>query len=327
MTFGPSESPTSIRDGFVHDEIMGAHRNRNSNSNIDHDNDAPFDEPPQCGINMRLSATTSSSPSRNYKYRLDGCSFYQSSAAAQTTKMISETLDPRASSSSSCSSTCHSSDFDDGHSPVYYTYGYHDEQSEIWSLLATDSSQPATHNDSVSDDASSHESASRSDPCAECHDCGAIAMTGDLNALMGVSNSSFRSKPLPKPIVWKEYTCFRMGACPDAPEAGCCQQEAHTRTAQSTDASSRSEAMVEEVDPFRGCHPSLQEVLQDAKTSAQHFLKQRIFVDDSDCSVSDNDSDGDDLDSITCTSTLSDSLQKERAEDMYRLHRLHHRNR
>jgi hypothetical protein len=232
------------------------------------------------------------------KYRLDGYSFYQSSTQTENgyivenhSNTLSKKLDPR--TSSICGS--YRSDDDDG-SNSSAVCGSRDEHSGVSSFL---SDCQITDKESVE----------------------------NFDSFCGLPMSNFRSKPLrPKPIVWKGYTCFR-DTCLDASAAAAVscdgyweRTEVHTKPCHdgsSVDTTITSVVSMEDAthadDFFQS--KSLQECLEFLKISAHHFLKRRMFVEDPDFYISNDDIIKDDFDSITYSSTSTYSLRKNMDED------------
>jgi len=304
--FAPSESLKSTRDGFIDDMTVDWY--------IDN---FPFDEPPNLGTRSR--------PIINYK--LDSYSFYHSLSPTENscinenyptriTNTISKKLDSRMSlaydfrciyEDNDNNSICGSSD---GHSDV--------------SLFL--SAHQIVDKDSVNDFYSRR---SKCGPC-ECYDCG--TMVGNFNSLCELPMLNFRSKPLPKPVIWKGYTCFR-GKCPDSSAAaGLCHEnkfgevsvcqsgywqdaDIHSKFCQDamlTDPKYTCVALEDSTytsDVFQG--KSIQDYVEYAKTSTHQFLKRLIFVEDTDFYISNDNVE--DFDSITCSSTSS--LLQEITED------------
>lgn len=267
------ESPRSTRDAF----IDGIQVDESLDDDLPFD-ELPFDEPP--------SLVKQISPSR--KYKLDGHSFYQSSSTTQTengyivehhSNTLSKKLDPR--TSSICGSY-RSDDDDDGNS------------SAVSSFV---SDYQITDKESVQN---------------------------NFDSICGLPMSSYRSKPLrPKhPIVWKGYTCFR-DTCLDASAVAAVSYDGYWERAEADrkpcrDASSVGTTLTGAVTMEDAAHAddfflskSLQECLEFLQISAYHFLKERIFVEDPDFYISNDDYTIDDeFDSITYCSTSTYSLRK-----------------
>jgi len=277
---GASGSPTSIRDHFA-EEIMIVRPM----------DDSPFDEPPFQKGNRHKKA-----PRR--KYSLDGYSFYQSSAQIEDGYMvenrpvyISQTFSQSDNPAASLMPNAHGANDD-----------HESSDSEMSSFLGT--YQGPADDDSCSECEGSE--------LGDCHHCDVDAMVINFQAICGLPVSNYRSKPLPKPIVWKGYTCLRSSDS-DAPPAtedsrneenkrskGALRkyEDWHKSNEGRTDASndglssedSKSEITCEEAsqdeqhgDFFQST--VVQEYLDYAKETAQDFLKNSIFLDDPDVFV------------------------------------------
>jgi hypothetical protein len=290
-TVATSESPTSIRDAFFGDEVMD-----------EKTDDSPFDEPPH-------------SPSTIY--RLDGHSFYQSPTRIENgcivenpsksilSATISEKLDPRTTSGNT------SCEFDDEY-----------EES------ITGSQSCGEHSD-VSSFVSSCQLPGDEFNSRTYHVFGAMVL--QFNKLFGLPISSFRSKPLPKPIVWRGYTCFRGNRhdvsgtttlpCgeeksgdisfrksgdqqPNDINAKPFHCNSHIDDATSTSGSTYDDTNAHDY----VAATSLQEYLEFMKVSVHHFLKRMIFVEDSDYNISNHGAN--DFDSIADSLTTFESQQK-----------------
>lgn len=271
-TITSPESPRSTRDAFI-DGIQVDER-------VDDDSpfdELPFDEPPR--LVMRIS------PSK--KYKMEVHSFDQSSTTQTENGYIvenhsttlSKKLDPE--TSSICGSY-RSDDDDDGNSSAV---------SSFVSAYQTTEKESAQNN---------------------------------FDSFCGLPMSSYRSKPLrPKhPIVWKGYTCFR-DTCLDASAAAAVSCDGYWERAEAArkpcnDASSVGTTITSAITMEDAAHAddffqskSLQEYLEFLKISAHHFLKERIFVEDPDFYISNDDYTIDDeFDSITYCSTSTYSLRK-----------------
>mmetsp|Transcript_16936 Transcript_16936/g.34958 ORF Transcript_16936/g.34958 Transcript_16936/m.34958 type:complete len:290 (+) Transcript_16936:99-968(+) len=252
--------------------------------------DAPFDEP-------RTSEMRNDAPA---KYSLDGYSFYQSSSKMNDgyaddngpryiSPMLPKNSDP----------VVHDYDSDDEGGNDTCT-----EDSDGSSFL---SSYQGRDNDEDNE-------------LGECHDCDASAMVSNLKSFCGLETSSFRSKPLPKPVVWKGYTCFR-GKWPYVPTANtnssrneytfedfslCTDTSWRPRDSRKScedivpvDTPSEVSSAATETDSHTHelYAKAPQEYLDCAQTSAHELLKSWIFTEDPDASNS-NDNE-DDSDSIT----------------------------
>ena len=278
-----SESPRSTRDPFLGDFL------------VDRDaHDSPFDEPPL--LAMRFNPSTA--------YKLDSVSTNTDNDCIVEggLKAVSNALSQELNRK--ISSACSLLDSEDSSSAFY---GSHDEHSDASSFFS-EYQNAEKYN--------SHRRKNKWDLC-DNRTC------GDLKTFCGLPTSSFRSKPLPKPVVWEGYTCFN-GACLNSSKARvfpceekklggfsicenelCRKPEVHTKyccDALPSDASSDEVKMQGGTDVhyfFDG--ESLQEHIRFVKMTAHHFLKKRMFFDDPNYSGSKDDY-LDDLDSITYTS-------------------------
>ena len=273
-SFASSRSPTSIRDTFDDEIIM-----------VRPIDDLPFDEPPHSGMRR-------GNPSR--KYSLDGYSFYQSSAQIDGGYIvenrpihISQRISKKPDPSTSLMHRYHSQIDDDCSSDAY---GSDSENSDISSFFNSFYEYPASESDSASDFDNSQ--------LSECHHCDAMVV--NFQKFLGLPVSNYRSKPLPKPILWKSYTCFK-GKCPDECPAATEEKEDSCdkdnvslrkyenwhrnegRTKFCNDVLSvddtASEITSNEASEFFQVN-SLLEYLDCAKISAHDLLKRSIFVDD-----------------------------------------------
>ena len=174
-----SPSPGPTRNLFFNDML------------ILHDvDDSPFDEPPVSGIKFNHFT----------KYTLDGYSFYQPTTQTQNghvieynsrfiSKTLSQKIDPR--TSSQCDISLRTDN--NGDSTAC------ESRNEYSSLISTHQNE----------DNGSVNKLKKIKRCGlvQCHVCGEAIES--LRTCFGFSMSNFRSKPLPKPIVWKDYTCLK----------------------------------------------------------------------------------------------------------------------
>jgi len=250
--------------------------------------DSPFDEPPHSGIRY----------SRKSKYSLDGYSFYQSSSKLKNCYVVNDGpryISQSLTKNSDPDPTMHGYDTDDEEDNDTNTE-YSDGSSFLSSYQMRDNEEDIEY--------------------GECHNFDAIAL--NLQTFCGLEVSSFRSKPLPKPVVWKGYTCFR-GKWPyqstadtvisprnnDASEyASLCEsktnnacQDVSSEGNQGETSSAATETGIDAQpqDFFNASAP--QEYLECATTSAHELLKSWIFAEDPDeCN---SKGEGDESDSIT----------------------------
>ena len=254
--------------------------------------DSPFDEPP---LSKRCSFSEIMDGATQDKYRLDGYPFFQSSIQAQdghtdeyNSKMIVNAVQKRLDTrkSSMCSSRIF--DGDDGSSVCGSRSEYSDDSSFMGTLVIE------------------KESNEEFDKRNRCNLGGCCTMVGDFNTFLCLPISSFRSKPLPKPVIWKEYTCLQ-SACVDASAAipcednlediSFCKRGSREKTRVQTEpchevlSLDNSTIIMQDASNANYCFKveSLQRYLEFAKTSVDHFLKRRIFVDDPEINTSKED--------------------------------------
>ena len=233
------------------------------------------------------------------KYRLDGCSFYQSSIQAPLgpideykSKVMANTVPKRIDArTSSMISLIGSRRFehDDGSSVCEESRS---EYSDVSSFIGTHLGKTSI---GESDQRNRRELGESSVCCT---------MVGDFNTFFCLPISSFRSKPLPKPIIWKDYTCLQ-AAWIDACEANFvdisfCKSGSRGKTLVQTEpchevlSVDASTVIVQDdatnINNFFRVE-SWQEYIELAKMAARHFLKRRIFVDDSEINTSKDDVD------------------------------------
>lgn len=279
--FTPSGSPKSTLSS-IDDKLI--------DRNVD---DSPFDEPPLPEARFDTSENC----------RLNGYSLY-GVVVENHNKSNLHTMSEKLESIASSICSSYRFDDDDGSSVTFESRDENLDASSLFSSIL------------IGDDESFNAISfrrNRSCPC-EYHVCDGGGR--DFNALCGFPMSSFQSKPLSKPKVWKGYTCFR-GACPVASMAtlSCEEDKFENWHCQRTDVDlqpcndtlpsdgSSISALVE--DAARAQYffrtESVQEHLEFVKVFAHHFLKKKIFVQDPDFSISNDNVD--DFDSIVCSLT------------------------
>ncbi len=279
-------SPTSIRDAFNDDIRM-----------VRMYDDSPFDEPPHSGVRYV----------RKSKYSLDGYSFYQSSSKLKNGYVVND--GPMYISQSLTKNSVPSD-------PTMHGYDTDDEEDDDTNTEYSDGSSFLSSYQMRDNE--------KDNEYSECHNFDAIAL--NLQTFLGLEVSSFRSKPLPKPVVWKGYTCFR-GKWPyqstadtvisprkrDAPEIAslCCTDECGKKANNNKNAcegvspegnqvetsSAATETGIDAQPHVFFDAKAPQEYLECATTSAHELLKSWIFTEDPDeCN---SKGEGDDSDSIT----------------------------
>lgn len=134
---------------------------------------------------------------------------------------------------------------------------------------------------------------------------------GDFNEFFCLSPSSYTSKPLPKPVIWKGYTSLK-GACLEAFEdnvvkAPFCKTDSNEQNELQSLGTASSTVEVQDASEQSFFEAqSIQDYLDLCKITAHHFLKSRIFVDDPEIKTSkDTRSDCDSVDDSTILSCFS----------------------
>lgn len=255
---------------------------------------SPFDEPP----------LSDADPSTSDMYRMDAISFYRSfyrSSTGQIDKLNSSSSDTSAPKRVGAKffARCPSDMFAADDSSTGQESRI--ECSEVSSLV----NHKTVDKDSMKDtDGRDRFMFGKSN--AFC------TTVGDFNEFFCQPPSSYTSKPIPKPVIWKGYTSLK-GACLEAfednvAEAPFCKTDSHEQNEVQSLGTTSSTVEVQEVTSEQSFFEaqSIQDYLDLCKITAHHFLKSRIFVDDPEIRTSkDTRSDCDSVDDSTILSSVS----------------------